>query len=228
VSDPAAVQLGCSSPGAAGRGRPAPGAEFDGCDGGLAAPTARERLLLERAAAEALRADTIPMPTCSRSTTPPVGAAQGVGGSAAALAHLREAAAAMRSDTASRSSATRPGARLDPERCYHYRSSQGAVRVERSRRRGAASYAGASLLAVAREDLIDAQSVCAMRARLLRAALDRCLEGQRAQDSPGECSPCRRGSARRPHKDRSNRVFLGSRPGCLRSRFDSVSVDRLP
>jgi DNA repair protein RecO (recombination protein O) len=65
---------------------------------------------------------------------------------------------------------------LDPEARYHYRMEQGPVRVE-GVAEGGAVYSGATLLSLGREDLSDA-AVCADARRLLRAALDRCLEGR--------------------------------------------------
>ena len=70
----------------------------------------------------------------------------------------------------------RDGRPLDPQALYHYRLEQGPVRVEGAAE-GSAIYSGASLLALGREELADA-AVCADARRLLRAALDRCLEGR--------------------------------------------------
>jgi DNA repair protein RecO (recombination protein O) len=68
------------------------------------------------------------------------------------------------------------GERVDPEASYHYRLEQGPVRAS-----GVAEspsvYSGSSLLSLAREELTDGAS-CADARRLLRAALDRCLEGR--------------------------------------------------
>jgi DNA repair protein RecO (recombination protein O) len=68
------------------------------------------------------------------------------------------------------------GTQLDPEASYHYRMEQGPVRVE-----GVAEstvvYSGATLLSLGREKLED-PAVCADARRLLRAALDRCLDGR--------------------------------------------------
>lgn len=70
---------------------------------------------------------------------------------------------------------------IQPEASYHYRIEQGPVRVhavmEHVDWNGATAYSGASLLALAREELADA-AVCADARRLLRAALDRCLDGR--------------------------------------------------
>lgn len=68
------------------------------------------------------------------------------------------------------------GQEIDPGASYHYRMEQGPVRVE-----GVAEstvvYSGATLLSLGREQLSDA-TVCADARRLLRAALDRCLDGR--------------------------------------------------
>lgn len=68
------------------------------------------------------------------------------------------------------------GTQLDPVASYHYRMEQGPVRVE-----GVAEstvvYSGATLLSLGREELSD-PAVCADARRLLRAALDRCLDGR--------------------------------------------------
>lgn len=70
----------------------------------------------------------------------------------------------------------RDDAPLDPDASYHYRMEHGPVRVE-----GVAEstvvYSGATLLSLGREELSDV-SVCADARRLLRAALDRCLDGR--------------------------------------------------
>ena len=72
------------------------------------------------------------------------------------------------------------GAELDPGASYHYRMEQGPVRVE-GVAEGAPAYngvySGATLLSLGREELSDAE-VCAEVRRLLRAALDRCLDGR--------------------------------------------------
>jgi DNA repair protein RecO (recombination protein O) len=59
---------------------------------------------------------------------------------------------------------------------YHYRLEQGAVRAE-GVAEGALVFGGATLLSLAREDLSDAGARTESR-RLLRAALDRVLEGR--------------------------------------------------
>jgi len=68
------------------------------------------------------------------------------------------------------------GSQLEPGAIYHYRMEQGPVRVE-----GAAEstvvYSGATLLSLGREELSN-PTVCADARRLLRAALDRCLDGR--------------------------------------------------
>lgn len=68
------------------------------------------------------------------------------------------------------------GAPIERGATYHYRLEQGAVRAS-DVADGNFMFAGASLLSLAREDLVDAR-VCADARRLLRAALDRCLEGR--------------------------------------------------
>ncbi|MBL8264885.1 DNA repair protein RecO [Steroidobacter sp.] len=65
---------------------------------------------------------------------------------------------------------------LEPDASYHYRMEQGPVRVEGVAESGAV-YSGATLLSLGREELADAH-VCADARRLLRAALDRCLDGR--------------------------------------------------
>jgi DNA repair protein RecO (recombination protein O) len=67
------------------------------------------------------------------------------------------------------------GSELDPGASYHYRMEQGPVRVEGAE--NTVVYSGATLLSLAREELSDA-AVCAEARRLLRAALDRCLDGR--------------------------------------------------
>lgn len=59
---------------------------------------------------------------------------------------------------------------------YHYRLEHGALRAE-GVAEGGLIFSGASLLALAREDLADAV-VHADARRLLRAAMDRCLDGR--------------------------------------------------
>ena len=68
------------------------------------------------------------------------------------------------------------GMQLDPEASYHYRMEQGPVRVE-GVAESALVYSGATLLSLGREELSD-PAVCADARRLLRAALDRCLDGR--------------------------------------------------
>jgi DNA repair protein RecO (recombination protein O) len=62
------------------------------------------------------------------------------------------------------------------EAAYHYRLEQGAVRAE-GVAEGALVFGGATLLSLAREDLSDPGTRAEAR-RLLRAALDRVLEGR--------------------------------------------------
>ncbi len=68
------------------------------------------------------------------------------------------------------------GAPLEPDCAYHYRLEQGAVRAH-DVAEGPLIFAGSSLLALHREDLQHPGS-CAEARRLLRAALDRVLEGR--------------------------------------------------
>jgi DNA repair protein RecO (recombination protein O) len=68
------------------------------------------------------------------------------------------------------------GSPLDPDATYHYRMEQGPVRVE-GVAESAVVYSGAMLLSLGREELSD-PTVCADARRLLRAALDRCLDGR--------------------------------------------------
>lgn len=68
------------------------------------------------------------------------------------------------------------GAPIQPADAYLYRLDHGPQRVA-GVADGGNVFAGASLLSLAREELADAQS-CADARRLLRAALDRCLEGR--------------------------------------------------
>jgi DNA repair protein RecO (recombination protein O) len=65
---------------------------------------------------------------------------------------------------------------IEPDASYHYRIEQGPVRVH-AVMENTSVYSGASLLSLAREELSDA-AVCADARRLLRAALDRCLDGR--------------------------------------------------
>lgn len=66
---------------------------------------------------------------------------------------------------------------IQPDRAYHYRIEQGAVMVQDAAPEGPLVFPGASLLALAKEELHDPAS-CHDARRLLRAALDRCLEGR--------------------------------------------------
>ena len=68
------------------------------------------------------------------------------------------------------------GAPLDPCRAYRYRVDGGAEPVD-GVAEGTLVFSGASLLSLAREELADAQSLADAR-RLLRAALDQCLDGR--------------------------------------------------
>ena len=68
------------------------------------------------------------------------------------------------------------GAPLEPDCAYHYRLEQGPVRAH-DVAEGPLIFAGSSLLALHREDLQHPGS-CAEARRLLRAALDRVLEGR--------------------------------------------------
>lgn len=65
---------------------------------------------------------------------------------------------------------------LDAAYAYRYRLEQGAIRID-GVAEGAGIFSGRTLLAVAREDFTD-PAVCAEARALLRAALDRCLEGK--------------------------------------------------
>ncbi|AMN47298.1 hypothetical protein ACG33_09365 [Steroidobacter denitrificans] len=82
------------------------------------------------------------------------------------------------------------GEPLEPQAMYHYRIEQGAVRAsecgadeghdehlaQNDGPAGTMLYSGAMLMSLAREDLHEAD--CAAARRLLRMALDRCLEGR--------------------------------------------------
>jgi DNA repair protein RecO (recombination protein O) len=68
------------------------------------------------------------------------------------------------------------GQPVEPRAAYHYRLEQGAVRVQ-GVAESATIFSGAVLLALAHEDLDD-PAMCAAARPLLRAALDRCLEGR--------------------------------------------------
>ena len=65
---------------------------------------------------------------------------------------------------------------IEPQASYHYRLEQGPVRVH-AVMENTIVYSGASLLSLAREELSD-PAACADARRLLRAALDRCLDGR--------------------------------------------------
>jgi DNA repair protein RecO (recombination protein O) len=68
------------------------------------------------------------------------------------------------------------GQPVEPRAAYHYRLEQGAVRVQ-GVAESATVFSGEVLLALAHEDLDD-PAMCAAARPLLRAALDRCLEGR--------------------------------------------------
>lgn len=68
------------------------------------------------------------------------------------------------------------GAPIEADYAYHYRLERGLVRAH-DIAQGALVFPGASLLSLAREELDDA-TTCSDARRLLRAALDRCLEGR--------------------------------------------------
>jgi DNA repair protein RecO (recombination protein O) len=65
---------------------------------------------------------------------------------------------------------------VEAERMYHYRLEQGAVRAL-DVAEGSLVFQGSSLLSLAREDLSTPAALADAR-RLLRAALDRCLDGR--------------------------------------------------
>jgi DNA repair protein RecO (recombination protein O) len=65
---------------------------------------------------------------------------------------------------------------LEQRYAYRYRLDQGATRIE-GVAEGIDIFSGRTLLAVAREDFAD-PAVCAEARTLLRAALDRCLDGK--------------------------------------------------
>jgi DNA repair protein RecO (recombination protein O) len=65
---------------------------------------------------------------------------------------------------------------LDPGRCYRYRLDAGPEPVD-GVAEGSLVFSGASLMSLAREELRDARSLADAR-RLLRAALDQCLDGR--------------------------------------------------
>lgn len=68
------------------------------------------------------------------------------------------------------------GIEIEADAAYHYRLEQGAMRVN-AVAEGGVIYSGSTLLALAREDFSNAATRADAR-RLLRAALDRCLEGR--------------------------------------------------
>jgi DNA repair protein RecO (recombination protein O) len=68
------------------------------------------------------------------------------------------------------------GEPIDPRHSYHYRLEQGAVRAH-DEAEGSLVFSGAALLSLSSEELGDVSSCTAAR-RLLRAAIDRCLEGR--------------------------------------------------
>ncbi len=68
------------------------------------------------------------------------------------------------------------GAPIEPDSSYHYRLEQGAVRAA-GVAEGSLVFSGAALLSLGSEELADAHS-CTEARRLLRAAIDRCLEGR--------------------------------------------------
>jgi len=74
---------------------------------------------------------------------------------------------------------TADGEPIEPSAIYHYRMEHGAVRVEGAQgsKTGGLIFTGASLLALAREELDDPVNGVDAR-RLLRAAMDRCLDGR--------------------------------------------------
>ncbi len=65
---------------------------------------------------------------------------------------------------------------VDPDRMYHYRLEQGAVRAL-DLAEGSLVFAGSSLLSLAREEMATSSTLSDAR-RLLRAALDQCLDGR--------------------------------------------------
>jgi DNA repair protein RecO (recombination protein O) len=70
----------------------------------------------------------------------------------------------------------RSGVPIEPHHSYYYRLEQGAVRAE-GVAEGSLVFSGAALLSLASEELVDAYS-CTEARRLLRAAIDRCLDGR--------------------------------------------------
>ena len=73
---------------------------------------------------------------------------------------------------------TEPGSDrpIEPARSYRYRLDAGAEAID-GVAEGTLIFCGESLLSLAREELLDARSLADAR-RLLRAALDRCLDGR--------------------------------------------------
>lgn len=71
------------------------------------------------------------------------------------------------------------GAPIEPDFSYYYRLEQGAVRAE-GVAEGSLVFSGAALLSLGAEELADTHS-CTQARRLLRAAIDRCLEGRELQ-----------------------------------------------
>jgi DNA repair protein RecO (recombination protein O) len=72
------------------------------------------------------------------------------------------------------------GVPIQPDQTYFYRLDHGPAQVSAhvtGTADGGALFSGASLLSLAREELADTRS-CADARRLLRAVLDRCLEGR--------------------------------------------------
>ena len=78
---------------------------------------------------------------------------------------------------------------VSPEAHYHYRPAQGMYEV---RQDAPGAYAGRSLLALREESLDDAQTLDVAR-RLLRQALDHCLEGRELRTRNVARSMARRG-----------------------------------
>lgn len=68
------------------------------------------------------------------------------------------------------------GSPIEPQHDYYYRMEQGATRADDDAQ-GGLVFSGAALLSLANEELADAAS-CNEARRLLRAAIDRCLEGR--------------------------------------------------
>jgi len=68
------------------------------------------------------------------------------------------------------------GRAVEPERCYRYRIEGGPELID-GVADGSLLFSGASLLALARDELTDERSLADAR-RLLKAALDQCLDGR--------------------------------------------------